>query len=214
MNNRALNVLGQLFILNIIYILSIVFSLGILIAPSTSALFYFTNKLLSKDYQEHGLIKRYWQLIKEKFKFSFIFGLIAFIIIYLCIVNLDNILLLDYPDFLRKIIIVSQYFILIEISIMTIMVLFLNGNFVFHKFSDLVKMAFYVGHRHIFTTIIMGLSITFIVYFFVFYVNAIFLILLFSLLAIWISLLYKPVCKRYIVIDKEEQNEEIDDDEK
>lgn len=39
MINRALFVMGRLFILNVIYILTIAVSVGILLAPATSALF-------------------------------------------------------------------------------------------------------------------------------------------------------------------------------
>ncbi len=204
---RALVVLGHLMILNVIYILSICLSLGILAAPATSALFHFTNKLLSKDFQEYGIIKQFWKIIKEKFKYSFGFGIIAAVILYLCIVNLDNVLLLEYGDFLRKLIIVCQYFAIIETSVLTIMVLYLNGLFKFHKFSDLIKMAFFVAHRHIFVTILMVISIALLLYVLIYYVTVLLLIMLFSLISLWICTLYLPVWKKYLIKEEEHQNE-------
>jgi uncharacterized membrane protein YesL len=204
---RALVVLGHLMILNVIYILSIFLSLGIAVAPATSALFYFSNKLLSKDFQEYGIIKQFRKIIKEKFKYSFGFGIIAAVILYLCIVNLDNVLLLEYGEFLRKLIIVCQYFAIIETSVLTIMVLYLNGLFKFQKFSDLIKMAFFVAHRHIFVTILMVISIALLLYVLVYYVTILLLIMFFSLISLWICTLYLPIWKKYLIKEEEHHNE-------
>ncbi|MGD9886348.1 MAG: DUF624 domain-containing protein [Bacilli bacterium] len=206
MLNRALFVLGRLFLLNVIYILTVAFSLGILVAPATSALFYCTKDLLNKDTKEYGFLKQYMNIIKTKFRFSFWFGLMAALILYLCIVNLDNVLLMNYPSWLLKTIVVFQYIIIVETSLMTVMVLFLNGLFLFSKFSDLLKMAFFILHRHFFTTLIMVITITVLVYVFVFYLNAFLLLLFFSVVYLWINLLYWPIVNKYIV-KKEEKPE-------
>ena len=208
MINRALFVMGRLFILNVIYILTIAVSVGILLAPATSALFCCTKDLLRKDANEFTFFKKYIRIIKEKFRFSFIFSLIAAVILYLCIVNLDNVMLMNYPLRLEKTIAVFQYIMIIETSLMAIMVFFLNGLFVFQKFSDLLKMSFYILHRHVLTTIIMTLSVVILVYVFVIYLNGLFLLLFFSLICLWINLLYWPIVNKYIVKKEEELEHE------
>ncbi|MGD9604751.1 MAG: DUF624 domain-containing protein [Bacilli bacterium] len=208
MVNRALFVMGRLFLLNVIYILTIAFSVGILVAPATSALFYCTKDLLKKDTHEFGFFKQYINIIKTKFRYSFLFGLIALIILYLCIVNLDNVLLLNYEQWLLKTIVVFQYIIILETSLMFIMVLFLNGLFVFNKFSDLLKMSFFILHRHILTTILLGISVIVLIYVFIYYINALFLLLFFSMISLWVNLLYWPIVIKYIKKEEKPEHEQ------
>lgn len=197
---RALIALGQLFVLNMIYVLTVIFSFGLLVGPATSALFCFTTRLIQKRYDNNRIIRQYIALIKEKLKYSLYLELITAVILYLCSVNLDNILFFNYPAFLQKVIIVVQYIGLIEISLMFIMGSYLHGNFEFKSFKDLLLMSFYMVHRHILTTIILVASVVLIVYFVFNYLNAILFILLFSLLAFWVSLLYIPICKKYVIM--------------
>jgi hypothetical protein len=115
---------------------------------------------------------------------------------------------MNYGPFLLKLIIVCQYIIIIETSLMVIMVLYLNGLFVFNKLTDLLKMAFFMLHRHILTTIIMTITIVVFIYIFVFYLNALFLLLFFSALCLWINVLYLPISKKYIKTKEEKPEHE------
>ncbi|HHU23803.1 MAG: DUF624 domain-containing protein [Bacilli bacterium] len=197
---RALIALGQLFVLNMIYLLTVIFSLGLLVGPATSALFCFTTKLIQKRYDNTQIVKQYLALVKEKLKYALFLEIITVAIVYLCSVNLDNILFFNYPVILQKAIIIVQYIGLIEISLMFLVGSYLHGNYEFKSFKDLLLMSFYIAHRHILTTIILVASLLLIIYFVFYYLNAILFILLFSLLALWVSLLYNPICKKYVIM--------------
>lgn len=69
-------------------------------------------------------------------------------------------------------------------------------------------MSFYILHRHVLTTIIMTLSVVILVYVFVIYLNGLFLLLFFSLICLWINLLYWPIVNKYIVKKEEELEHE------
>ena len=111
---RALIALGQLFVLNMIYLLTVIFSLGLLVGPATSALFCFTTKLIQKRYDNTQIVKQYLALVKEKLKYALFLEIITVAIVYLCSVNLDNILFFNYPVILQKAIIIVQYIGLVK----------------------------------------------------------------------------------------------------
>jgi hypothetical protein len=203
---RALIALGQLFVLNMIYLCSLIFSLGLLVGPATSALFCLTTKIIQKSYDPGQVVHQFFRLVKQKIRYSLYLEMMTLVLIYICSINLGNVLILNYPVFLQRAIIVVQYIVLIEISLLFVVASYLHGNFIFQKFSDLLKMGFYLIHRHLVTTITLVTTVALLVYFIIFYLNATLFLLLFSLLALWVSLLYIPICKRYI-IRKEENHE-------
>jgi hypothetical protein len=196
MGNKAILFLGQLFVLNTIFILTVVFSLGILIGPATSALFHVSKLMSDRKLDEYGLVKIFMKTIKTKFKYGLMYSIVAGAAFYMVSINLDNINYLKtiYPTTL---LIILQYYILIEVILISLTALYLNGNYEFKRFIDLIRMAFYLSNKHILSTLFMVTSVALFSYVVIYFINMTLLFFCFSLLSIWICLLWKPVVKRY-----------------
>ncbi|HOI47491.1 MAG TPA: YesL family protein [Bacilli bacterium] len=207
-SNPIIIFIVKLFLLNIFYIATTVLSLGILVGPSTSALFYMSKRLITKDTDIYTLWSDYWKQIKRKFKYAFVFSLILLAFVYIIMVNLENISIL-MEQFPPVLILVIHYFVLGELIILSTSFFYLHGNYQFEIFKDLLVTSFYFANRHFITSIIVAVSVTIIVWAIITFLNFSLIFILFSLITTWIALLYNPISARYEL----RQEEEITDDE-
>ncbi|WP_026391995.1 DUF624 domain-containing protein [Haploplasma modicum] len=198
MNQRVLVNIGQLVLLNILYIITMVLSVGILIIPATSTLFLFIKAIGEKKHDPYSVFQTYFRTLINQTKKMGSLSFIMVIIIVVCLINLSNINFFNYSPFIKNIVYYTWLIIIIELVLTMIVSSFLIAYFDFSSKKDLLKMSFYLIHRHIIHTIIV--LILLLVFGYLIVGISYFLILcMFSILFYLIDKLYLPLCSKYIV---------------
>lgn len=198
MNQRVLVNIGQIIILNFVYILVNVLGLGLLIIPSTSTLFHFITKIRNGSYDPFDTFKPFIRLLVKNTKEMISIQIIFTIVIGFSVFNLVNLDLLNYPIFIRQTLMVLYTISIIESMLLIIVISLLNGNFIFKSRLDMVKMSFYLIHRHLLTSFIITLLLIVVSY--VLFAYSLFIIFgLFALLFYLIDVMYQPIYRRHII---------------
>jgi uncharacterized membrane protein YesL len=198
MNQRVLVNIGQIIILNFVYILVNVLGLGLLIIPSTSTLFHFITKIRNGSYDPFDTFKPFIRLLVKNTKEMISIQIIFTIVIGFSVFNLVNLDLLNYPIFIKQTLMVLYTISIIESMLLIIVISLLNGNFIFKSRLDMVKMSFYLIHRHLLTSFIITLLLIVVSY--VLFAYSLFIIFgLFALLFYLIDVMYQPIYRRHII---------------
>ena len=198
MNQRVLVNIGQIIILNFVYILVNVLGLGLLIIPSTSTLFHFITKIRNGSYDPFDTVKPFIRLLVKNTKEMISIQIIFTIVIGFSVFNLVNLDLLNYPIFIKQTLMVLYTISIIESMLLIIVISLLNGNFIFKSRLDMVKMSFYLIHRHLLTSFIITLLLIVVSY--VLFAYSLFIIFgLFALLFYLIDVMYQPIYRRHII---------------
>lgn len=202
MNQRVLVNIGQIIILNFIYILINVISLGLLVIPSTSTLFHFIKKIRNKTYDPFDMLKPFFRMLVSNTKDMIGIQIIFLVIVGISFFNASNIEILTYPLFLRQTLLIVYIIVIIESLLLIIVISYLKNNYVFKTNLDIIKMSFFLVHRHMIITIII-IGVLFIISYILF-VYSIFIALagVFVLLFYLVDILYKPKCEKYIIKGK------------
>lgn len=197
MGKRVLVLIGQLIILNILYLVIVIFSLGILLIPATSTLFHFIKKLRDDTYDPYDTIKPFFKKLIENTKKSMNIQLLFMALVFFCSFNILNSDRMTYAPIIKSTLLVFYAIVIVESLIIGLMASYLLANYVFEKESDILKMSFYLVHRHLITTLVI--IIVLVMLGFIFYTYTIFMALLgvFSLLIYLLDILYTPISRRY-----------------
>lgn len=196
---KVSTVIYNLLILNFLWVL---FSTPIVtIGASTTALFYVSGKIIRRE-SFNSILHAFWKSFKQNFKQATIIWLIFIGIFFLLVFNLQNIVLLGG---MAKYLYPLQLFALLE--------LFIVGIYIFpmlarHHITVLggIKTAFYIGNRHLLTTI-MCLAVVPGVYFLLLFHGA-FILLIMPIYASWINYLLRDKFENYMDSDPVNQNSE------
>lgn len=199
MSQRVLVNIGQIIILNLIYIVINVISLGLLTIPSTSTLFHYIGKMRRHTYDPYDTLKPFMKLLVKNTKEMIGIQIIFTMIIGFSLFNIENMGLLNYPALLKQTLLVLYTVAIVESTLLIVVISYLKGNYILNSRLDLVKMSFYLIHRHILTTLIIALILFLVSY--VLFVYSLFIALfgLFTVLFYLIDFIYKPVCQKHII---------------
>src|SRR5690554_2777961 len=199
MNNRVLVNIGQYVILNILYLISILISLGLLLVPATSTLFLFIKAIREQKHDPYSTIQSFVKTLIDRTKKLFKLSVVFVVIAIMAIDNMLNISFFTYGAFIQSTIYYISLFAVIEIILNTIIIGFLDTHYKFNKVNDILKMSFYIIHRHIIQTLILIIALVLISYL-VIGVSWLFLFLsTFSLLTYIVIVIYQPTCNKYII---------------
>lgn len=199
MNQRVLVNIGQIIILNFIYILVNIIGLGLLIIPSTSTLFHFITKMRNGSYDPFDTVKPFIKLLIKNTKEMISIQIIFVIVMGFSVFNLVNLDVLNYPMFLKQTLMVVYTITILESVLLIVVVSLLKGNFIFKSRLDIVKMSFYLIHRHLLTSFIITVLLVLVSY--VLFAYSLFTVIfgLFALLFYLIDILYQPIYRRHII---------------
>lgn len=143
---RIGNILYYLMISNLLWF---IFSIPIFtIGPSTTALFYVMGKVVRDE--DVSVFKDFWKSFKINFKQGTIVWLIMLLFIFIINTNIRSMPLLGDK---AKYIMPLQYAILIELFIVSIYIFPLLSRYEM-KIKDVIRTSFFLGNRHIFTTLL------------------------------------------------------------
>lgn len=199
---RIGNIIYYLMVTNFLWI---VFSLPIFtIGASTTAMYYIMGKLVRDD--DVRILKDYWKSFKNNFKQAtaiWLIMLIAGLIIY---TNIRNITLLGD---MGKIIYPLQLVVLIELVIIAIYIFPLLSRYEM-KTKNLFKTAFFMGNRHIFTTILC-IACIFILNYLFYQIPGVLILLFISLNALCIYYLVYRIFIKYVP-DEKKKDDELEED--
>ncbi|MFP4016995.1 MAG: YesL family protein [Halanaerobiales bacterium] len=196
---KIATVIYNMLILNILWVLfSIPF---ITIGASTTALFYVTGKLIRGE-TVTSIIKPFWHSFKSNFKQATIIWLILFFFFSIIYTNIVNI---EFMGNLRSLFGPIQLVLLLEGVIVSIYIFPLLAR---HHIGtvDAFKASFYIGNRHILTTI-PCLAVFPGIYYLLMW-RGYFIFFVMSIYSFWISYLIRGKFARYAGIEKEEEDTE------
>jgi len=143
---RIGNALYYLMITNLLWV---VFSIPIFtVGSSTTALFYVMGKVVRDE--DVSVFKDFWKSFKTNFKQGTIVWLVMLLFIFIINTNIRSMPLLGD---MAKYIMPLQYAILIEIFILSVYIFPLISRYEM-KTKDLIRTSFFLGNRHIFTTLL------------------------------------------------------------
>ncbi len=138
------SLIADILVLSLMWIF---FSLPIVtIGASTTALFYVTTRRISE--REGYITRDFWEAFKSNFKRATGIWLIHLLMLAVLYLNITNISLLGD---MSQILLPLQIVILIEITIISFYVYPLTARFEM-KWTQIIKTAFFMANRHIFTT--------------------------------------------------------------
>ncbi len=191
---KASTVIYNLLVLNLLWVL---FSLPLVtIGASTTALFYVTGKIVRKE-NIQSILSAFWKSFKLNFKQATIIWLIIIAIFFLLFINIQNIGLMGG---MARYIYPVQLVALLELFIINIYVFPLLSR---HHITVLggLKAAFYIGNRHLLTTI-MCLAV-FPGLYYLLMIHGIFILGIMGIYGFWISFLLNGKFEKYILDDNE-----------
>ncbi|WP_025725018.1 hypothetical protein [Acholeplasma granularum] len=204
MNQRALVKIGLLIILNMTYILVNVLSLGLLLLPSTSALFNFIYKIRRNSNEHFEIVKPFILKTFEKTKKLFLVIIIMYVLFFTILFNYENIELLNYHVTIKQLLTVIYLVFMGEIILNLIMAAQLSSIYEFKSNKDLLKMSFFITHRHIISTFILIVVLLTVGYLIIISTWIVIFFGLFSFLCYLMWGLYLPIFEKYIIKDESE----------
>ncbi len=194
---KASTVIYNLLILNFLWVL---FSIPLVtIGASTTALFYVTGKIVRKE-NIQSILSAFWKSFKLNLKQATIIWLIIIVIFFLLFINIQNIGLMGG---MARYIYPVQLIALLELFIVSIYVFPLLSR---HHITVLggLKAAFYIGNRHLLTTI-MCLAV-FPGLYYLLMIHGIFMLGIMGVYGFWISYLLNGKFDKYILDDNEKED--------
>ncbi|MFP4661547.1 MAG: YesL family protein [Halanaerobiales bacterium] len=195
---KVATVISNMLILNILWVLfSIPF---ITIGASTTALFYVTGKFI-RDENVTSILKTFWHSFKENFKQATIVWLILFVFFSIVYTNIVNIELMGGIGVIFGPI---QLILLLEGVIVSIYIYPLLARYHISTI-DAFKASFYIGNRHILTTI-PCLTVFPGIYYLLMW-RGYFIFFVMSIYSFWISYLIRGKFTRYAGMEKEDEEE-------
>lgn len=203
---RVLVKIGNLAILNIIYIFVSIFSLGLLLIPATSTLFHFIKKLRDDTYDPYDTIKPFFRKLFKNARKTINIQIVFIALIFFCSFNIINSGKMTYPIYIKNVLLIFYSITIIECLLVGLMVSYLNANYIFKKESDILKMSFYLVHRHLLTSLTVFVALVLISFVLYTYSILIALIGVFSFFMYGLELLYNPVTQKY-QIKKDDNND-------
>ncbi len=195
-------VIYNLLVLNFLWL---IFSIPfVTIGASTTALFYVTGKIVRQD-NYTSLIKPFWHSFKTNFKQATLIWLALLAGFMIIFINIRNVHLLGG---LGKYFAPFQFVILIELLIIGIYIFPLLARHHI-KFLDGIKAAFFIGNRHILTTI-MCLAVFPGMYFLLMW-KGFFILFIMAIYSFWITYLVQDKFSRYAGTGEKTDYEELED---
>lgn len=199
---KICTVIYNLLILNFLWV---IFSIPfVTIGASTTALFYVTGKII-RDEHKNSLVKPFWKSFKTNFKQATIIWMLlltAFLVIF---INLRNIHLLGNVG---KYFAPVQFVVLVELLIIGIYIFpLLSRHHI--KTIDGIKAAFFIGNRHLLTTILC-LAVFPGMYFLLMF-KGFFILFIMAIYSFWIMYLLKDKFARYAGSDETKDYEELEE---
>lgn len=207
MTQRALIIIGQFILINLLYLFLNVVSLGLLIIPTTSALFHFIDQERNDKQDPNDLIPSYFRFLKQSMKRTMGMQVTMYVLFWMMFFNLENITMLTYPFFIKQTIVFFYIWLWIEFGLMIIYVSYLDGNHPYVAIKPLVSMSFYLIHKHLVASIIIIVGIFISWYVLVAFSWVLGFIGLFSFGGLLIDELLRPISRKYIK-EKRESNDE------
>lgn len=191
---KASTIIYNLLVLNFLWVL---FSIPLFtIGASTTALFYVTGKIIRRENYQ-SILHAFWKSFKLNFKQATTIWLILAAVFSIIIINIQNISLLGG---LAKFFYPVQLLILLELVIINIYIFPLLAR---HHITILggFKAAFFIGNRHLLTTI-MCLTIFPGLYYLLLW-KGFFILFIMSIYAVWVSYLLKDKFGQYSTEENE-----------
>lgn len=181
--SQNINLIYKLLILNIIWI---IFSLPVItIGASTTALFYVIDRIIKdKDYK---LFKEFWYSFKLNFKIATLVWIIIAVLITSITTNLNNLILFGL---LSDLVLIFQYFSLVELIIVSIYIFPIIAKYDIDFFSSF-KISFLMGNKY-FGKTFLSLLAGWIIYILLSWSSG-FILISFSLYILFISYLIKDI---------------------
>lgn len=190
------NILYYLLISNFLWV---IFSLPIVTAgASTTALFYVMGRIVRDD--DVSVLKNFWNSFKANFKQAV---LVWIILLFVYIILYTNITYVHLLGNISKYILPVQIAILIELVIITIYIFPILSRYNMTT-SNLLKTSFYMGNKHLVTTVLCIFSL-FIVGALLYFFTGMFILISVSLYALCSYYLIHRVFKKYMPEEKTEE---------
>ncbi len=194
-------VIYNLLVLNFLWL---IFSIPfVTIGASTTALFYVTGKIVRQE-GYNSLIKPFWHSFKTNFKQATLIWIALLAGFMIITINIRNVHLLGG---LGKYFAPFQFDILIELLIIGIYIFPLSARYHI-KFLDGIKAAFFIGNRHIITTILC-LAVFPGMYFLLMW-KGFFILFIMAIYSFWITYLLKDKFSRYADTGEKTDYEDIE----
>lgn len=190
------NILFYLMVTNFLWFL---FSIPIVtIGASTTALHYVIGKIVRDD--DISVLSDFWKSFKLNFKQSTIVWLILLVGYLIVFTNIMNIGLLGN---MARYILPLQIVILFELVLITLYIFPMLSRYYF-SIKDLFKTCFFMGNRHIITTILCVASIAGVSMLF-YKMPGLFLLVLFSLYALCSYYFIHRVMIKYVPEERKQE---------
>lgn len=192
------NMLYYLLVSNILWF---VFSLPLFtIGASTTALYFVMGKIVRDE--DPSILKDFWKSFKMNFKQSTVIWLILLIPYLIVYINIKNISLLGN---MAKYILPVQIAVLFELIIITIYIFPVLSRYDL-KTRNLIKTCFFLGNRHILSTILCVGSLT-AVAFLLYKFTGLFILFPVSLYALVSYYIIHRLFKKYMPDEKKEESD-------
>jgi uncharacterized membrane protein YesL len=201
---RIGNILYYLMVTNLIWVLT---SIPIItMGASTTSLFYIMGKVIRDE--DIKVLRDYWKSFKMNFKQATVIWVVLLLLYAIVYINIENMALMGSMERYIKPI---QYFILIELTIMTIYIFPLLSRYHITT-KNLLKASFFIGSRHLLTTALCLASAALIVFLTLSF-TGLFILLFVSLYALVSYYLIQRVTKRYMPENQETKSQDETDQE-
>lgn len=139
------SMLADVMILSFVWLF---FSIPIFtIGASTTALFYVTTRRISN--KEGYLLRDFWKSFRQNFLQATACWMLLVLLFIILLINIRNINIIGT---MRVVVLPFQYCFALELFLMSIYVFPIIARFDL-KFKELVKTAFFMANKHIFTSI-------------------------------------------------------------
>lgn len=199
------NILYYLIVTNLLWI---IFSLPLFtIGASTTALFYVMGKVVRDE--DISTFKDYWKSFKMNFKQATVVWVILAVVFLLIQFNLRNMNLMgNMAVYFRP----FQIAVLLEMVIITVYIFPLLSRYNL-KTKDLFKLSFFLGNRHIFSTISCLAGLLVIFYLFTSTkLTGVFVLIFVSLYALMSYYIIYRVFKKHMHQEQELEEKERDEE--